>query len=153
MFGLKSKPVAALFLLLGAGTLAACQQGGPCRHHRYSGKHSEKHLDRMVSHLSRKLDLDESQKSQVRAMAASLRDEWSRHAHSRNEARLAAVSAFRSDSLDPALLESAWASHFEERDGMRTLALEKVKELHALLRPEQRIQLAQILEKRLGARN
>jgi Spy/CpxP family protein refolding chaperone len=95
------------------------------------------------------LDLDETQKNQVQILAKDLQTEFHRHRETRLGARQAALTAFRSEQFDEAAVQVLLDGHLEDAQNFRGLLMVKIKDLHALLRPEQREKLVQLLEKRM----
>jgi Spy/CpxP family protein refolding chaperone len=115
-------------------------------HHGHHGKRGDR-AKFAAERLCSELECSEAQATQIADLFASKhedRDEGDRDAHeaARAEAHKLIAAAFRAESFDPSVLERAKP----ERDGdHESRMLEMATKLHAILTPEQRAKLADMI--------
>jgi Spy/CpxP family protein refolding chaperone len=135
------KKLAILFLAGLALLSSACH-----RHRGWTSADPAERAQAVLKHLSKKLDLDADQKTKalpILLAMATEREEWrGEGADLVKELRLqAGADKFDKAALNKALLakEAKWAQSRQE-------TVERLAELHALLKPEQRKKAAEMLE-------
>jgi Spy/CpxP family protein refolding chaperone len=118
---------------------------GACRPHRHSEGWD---TERAVRFAARKLDLSKQQQEELERILADAKAEMAgpreRWEGSRDEVRRMILS----DSISAADIEKMMAAHDEDREEVRGLFAEKAAEVHAILTPEQRQKLVDLMERR-----
>jgi len=94
-------------------------------------------VDRMVSELN----LTEEQQTKLEGMKEEILFQHQKHREMRKEAFDDAMAQMEKDTLDPEELKQLMEKHKQKMDEMSPFIRTKFTELHALLTPEQRVQL------------
>ncbi len=134
-----------IFITIGAiiftGGLAACKRG---YHHGFD----EFDLAAITGRIASRLDLTESQKTELDRLAEEIADQAkAMHAgHAQRRQELADV--IRQDSIDRDLVDARIAEKLESMREMADFVAERVIEFHSILTPEQREKVATHIEKR-----
>jgi Spy/CpxP family protein refolding chaperone len=118
---------------------------GACRPHRHGNGWD---TERAVRFASRKLDLTSEQKEDLKQVLdeakAEMGDHKDRWTSSRDEVR----GMILGDSLTADDITAMMARHEEDRAEMRDMFAEKAAQVHAILTPEQRQKLVDLMERR-----
>jgi len=136
-----------LILLLGGGSVLHAHFG-PQWGHGYVNP--EKHAARICEHLTKQLDLDESQQQELETMAQDLLEKGSSLHQLRATGRQEVLSILRADSLDRQQVERLVAQHREEIDELISAVGSRLTDFVEMLSPEQRERLAKAIEDHAG---
>lgn len=133
------KRISVFFLitLIGTGLLTNC--------HRH--KSFEDRVEWISSKLSSKLDLDDSQQKTLdkikKEIIAKKKD-----MHPQREKMMAEIIAeVKKDSFDKEKINTLFESKRAQQTEMRKFFIDKMAEFHAVLKPEQRKELGELMEK------
>ena len=124
--------------------LAAC---GHSRFAAYHGASPEKRVEWVKKHISDELNLDAAQNEKLDAMAADLLDRRNKLAPEREKGRLELAELVRAEYLDRADLERLVDKKRVHIEDMIDVVMDHAVEFHQMLTPEQRILLAEKIEK------
>lgn len=130
---------------------AALEQGPPDDgdETRPHGDHRAFHgPGKMINRLCSRLGCTPDQVSAIEDLARDLRPDGPPDFSGPKEARKALADAFRSDSLDTDVLETHRDAFQKRADTMKSTMADGLVGLHAILTPEQRDEMAEIIEKR-----
>ncbi len=135
--------VVSVFITL-ALILAAC---GHSRFAAYHGASPEKRVEWVKKHISDELNLDAAQNEKLDAIGADLMERRTKMAPEREKGRLELAALVRSETLSRTDLErlvDKKRAHIEE---MIDVVMDHTVDFHQMLTPEQRILLAEKIEK------
>jgi Spy/CpxP family protein refolding chaperone len=133
------------------GRRGHCHGGAPSwRHGQYrsgpSGRGARGGFARAAGEvLKRRLDIDPDQEDIVDHALSDLRDTARALKEVVNDSREELAAAFGGDDVDVAAIDAVWARHDEALARARREAVSAVKQIHAVLDPEQRERAVQIL--------
>jgi Spy/CpxP family protein refolding chaperone len=147
----------------GCGEGADCgPHGGPWRGRGHFGGHGHGHgpggddfgggsfgVRRPLRFLAFKLDLDEPQVAELAAILDELKTERAQAAVDDRRATSALADAVAAETFDSAKVTTATGERAKSGERVQTAVARALGRLHALLKPEQRAQLAYLL--RTGA--
>lgn len=127
----------SLLLLLSAVVL------GNCRGH----KDFEKRIEWVASKLNSKLDLDETQKTKLDRIKAELIAKHKENRPSHGAFSKEMAEQIRLEKIDIKVLDKIGSDRDAKHAEMRKFFNVKLVEFHAVLRPEQRQKLADLVQK------
>lgn len=135
-----------LALAVGAGAFAGCRGHG-------FGKPDPERMYKMLSwHVDDVLDdlkVDQSQRDKIKVIKDRLWNEW-RAMHDKSKShKQDLLTQWRSANPDPAVLRAHVDGHAEQMRTMGQKLADAVLEIHGILTPEQRTQVADLVEKHL----
>ena len=139
--------------IAGAGLIAMSL--GACRRHcgHGFGQLNEKHLTYMSKKLASKLDLDDAQKAKLETIKTELAAKLGGMKTMRKDVQLELVSQLKADKFDDQKVNKLFESKEKDWVETRKFMTAKMAEFHALLKPEQRKKLADLIEDRVKACN
>jgi Spy/CpxP family protein refolding chaperone len=100
---------------------------------------------RPLRFLAYKLDLDESQVSELASILAELKTERAQAAVDQRRTTSAFADAIAAESFDEAKVKDAAADRVKSAEKLRAAVVTALGKIHALLRPDQRAKLAYLL--------
>ncbi|MCP3952570.1 MAG: periplasmic heavy metal sensor [Desulfobacterales bacterium] len=121
-----------------------------CGHSRFAGYHGatpEKRVEWVKKHISDELNLDAAQNEKLDAIAADLMDRRKKMAPEREKGRLELAGLARAEKLDRADLERMVDKKRVHIEEVIDVVMDHALEFHQMLTPEQRILLAEKIEK------
>ena len=121
-----------------------------CGHSRFAGYHGatpEKRVEWVKKHIADELKLDEAQTAKLDAIAADLMDRRKKMAPEREKGRLELAELVRSEKLNRADLERLVDNKRAHIEEMIDVVMDHAVDFHQMLTPEQRILLAEKIEK------
>jgi periplasmic protein CpxP/Spy len=152
-FGFVALSVAAFVGLLGGGlaTMAAGHHMGRGHHgwghHRMHGpvdpERAQKHVERMVSHLSRAVDATDEQKQKLTEIASALVKDMLPIREKMNAARTRAIELLKQPQTDRAALEALRAEQIATADEASKRLAQGLADAADVLTPAQRAKLAE----------
>jgi Spy/CpxP family protein refolding chaperone len=92
--------------------------------------------------VKRRLDVDEEQEDIIDQALGDLRQALERFELALHESRAELASAFRGEAVDEAALEAVWTRHDDALKRARREGASALKQVHAVLDPDQRAQAA-----------
>ena len=121
-----------------------------CGHSRFAGYHGvtpEKRVEWVKKHIADELKLDEAQNAKLDAIAADLMDRRKKMAPEREKGRLELAELVRSEKLNRADIERLVDNKRAHIEEMIDVVMDHAVDFHQMLTPEQRILLAEKIEK------
>jgi len=107
----------------------------------------EKRVEWVAGKLSSKLDLDDAQKAKLETLKSELIAKHKEMKPKRDAWMTEVISQIRKDAVDTKVLDKVGADQDLRHIEMRKFFQAKMIEFHAVLRPEQREKLAELVEK------
>ncbi|TGN19682.1 Spy/CpxP family protein refolding chaperone [Leptospira idonii] len=133
-----SRPVLILFVAVMGFVFAS-----NCRGH----KSFEKRVEWVAGKLTSKLDLDDAQKAKLESIKAELIAKH-KEVRPKHDGWITEVTAqIKNDKIDTKALDKMSAERDSHHTEMRKFFQQKLVEFHAVLKPEQRTKLAELIEK------
>ena len=127
--------------------MAVLFAAGCSRGHCHRGKNIEKHADRAVNYLARKLDLDESQKQKVNKIKVEMLAKRKSLTTIKNDVFTEAMAQMDSNDFDENKMNALLNEKEQEIVDFRKFLVAKAGEFHAILTPEQRKELMEKVRK------
>ena len=124
--------------------LAAC---GHSRFAAYHGASPEKRVEWVKKHISDELNLDAAQNKKLDAIAADLLERRKKMDPEREQGRLKLAELVRGDALSRADLEQLVDRKRVHIEEMIDVVMDHAVDFHQMLTPDQRILLAEKIEK------
>ncbi len=119
-----------------------------CSHRCHRSASTEKKTKHIVKKMTRILKLSESQASDVSLIVGDLMTKGQSFVGDRNQHQAAILAQLRSNELDLEMINKMADDKTLQIDEMKQLMITKFSELHALLTPEQRMKLADHIERK-----
>lgn len=146
-------------VLLGISVIGAGAYAGGKYGHRMMGPGGPEHgrifraiLDTKLDIVAEKLQLSESQRSQVDQIRDRVWADFQAGREDRGEMRDRFLEEFKKDSLRAETLDELVAQKEARHDAMKQSVKQAILDVHALLTPEQRGQLAILVAEHCDAR-
>ena len=122
-----------------------CPPHGRGRHGHPGHPSGDFGVRRPLRFLAHKLDLDDAQTAELARVLDALRTERAQVHVDERRARAALADAFASDILDDAAVKAAGELRVKGAERLRDAAVTGFRELHAVLRADQRKKLSTLL--------
>lgn len=106
----------------------------------------EKMVNHMVKHVSKKLDLDDSQKKQLDQIKEEFLAKQKGFKQEREEMHKAMIAEVKKDSIDKAKVKEISSKMDKQRNEVRDMMLDKLVDFHKTLNPEQKEKLVKLME-------
>ncbi|MDH5720671.1 MAG: Spy/CpxP family protein refolding chaperone [Spirochaetia bacterium] len=135
------------FLSLGLAFLLTAFCGHRMCHKGMHGI-SEKHINRMVEKIVDELDLDEKQEAKLTGIKEEILTKRTQFETISKETKEFFTEEIKKDSFDAAKINKDLDKNSEKLKEFRVFLVEKFAEFHAILRPEQKKELAEHIEKK-----
>ena len=130
-----------LLLLIGILIIAGCAR------HRFHKASPEKKVEMIVKKITKELDLDEQQQTKLNQIKTELLDKHKAFHETRSEFVDEIRSQISSSQIDQDKLNAMFTEKEDQFKEMRTFAISKFAEFHAVLTPEQRSKLVEHMDK------
>ena len=136
--------VAVLVLLVIAKIFSGCfHRPHFCKTH----SSHEKKVKWVMKKISKELKLDEQQKVELERIKDEITAKKAEFKVRHQEIKSAVLSQVKSDTVDQAALNGLFEDNELEFKEMRAFLVDKFAEFHSILTPEQRLKLAEKMEK------
>ena len=123
---------------------------GACSHGRFSGSHNtspEKRVEWVKKRISDELKLDAAQNAKLDQIADDLMARRKKMVSEREKGRLELAALVKAEKLDRADLERLVAKKRAHIEEVIDVVMDHAVEFHSMLTPEQRVLLAEKIEK------
>ena len=127
-------------------TLIAAISFVGCGRHGYFHRFHRNVPDMIVKHISKELDLNDAQKTKLKALVAEIQAKHEELRTGKAEQVEQFTNEIRKDTLDLDRINQLIDEKHEAMAEMRPFMIEKLTEFHAMLTPEQRNKLADKME-------
>ena len=121
---------------------------GGCKHRGcHFSKSPEEKIEYIVEHVSDELDMTEAQEVEVKKIAEEVHAKMQEHKGTKKEIYNTILAEVKSDNVDKEKMTSLFDKKMGEINEMKPFFIDKFAELHSILTPEQRVELAEKMEK------
>ncbi len=120
---------------------------GGCKRHHFWHASPEKRIDFMFDHISDELDLTDDQNRALERIKQEVLAKKDQHKDAREAIYQTLLRQVKSNRVHQAALNTLMEEKETEFKEMRSFAIEKFTEFHAILTPDQRTELAAHMEK------
>lgn len=121
--------------------------GGGIMKYRFHHATPEKHAKRVVKMISWRLDLDDSQKAKLQDISRDALEKFREHRKSHKGDREVFKNLITKDNLTRDDLEPMVEKRKAAMEEMKPFIMDKVLEFHAMLKPEQKKKLAELVDR------
>lgn len=119
-----------------------------CKHRScHFSKSPEEKIEFFVEHISDELDLTESQEVKVKSLAEEVHKKIENQKSSTHEIYTVLLEEIKSNTVDKEKLNSIVDNKLNKFSEMKPFFIDKFAEFHNILTPEQRVELAEKMEK------
>jgi len=140
-------------LILGGTVLIAMGLFSGCGHRLHKSGDPEKKANYIVKRMTKTLKLSEVQSTEVRKIVNDLMSKGQDLMGDKQKHHAVLLKQLRSDQIDMDLISNLADEKTGQIDEMKSLMITKFSELHAILTPEQRTKLADLIEKKTARRH
>jgi Spy/CpxP family protein refolding chaperone len=117
-----------------------------CRHGHHHGGIDEFDLEAASKRIAYRLDLSESQKTQLQAIMTEIANEAKQMRADRETRHRELADLVRRESIEPEAVDRIIAEKFDQMQALADLAADRLIGFHATLTPEQREKVAGHIE-------
>lgn len=125
------------------GILSIMNCSGHCRHQSMTRERMEKKFN----HIADKLDMTKEQKEKAKPIVDKVFEKMSNMKANRKETMTLAQKQFANDKFDKSALTTVVKTHEKDLTDMPAFMINTIAEFHAILTPDQRKKVVELMEK------